>query len=88
MFKIDKSVLNLKVGKWSHGRVGSPFATFRKLTAATAGTSPGTSPGSSESPEKAGRSRPLNRDVCALLEEAAFITGDRLGVKRRRVSKH
>lgn len=84
MFKIDKSVLNLKVGKWSHGRVGSPFATFRKLTAATAGTSPG----SSESPEKAGRSRPLNRDVCALLEEAAFITGDRLGVKRRRVSKH
>ena len=81
MFKIDKSVLNFKVGKWSQGRVGLHFATFRKLSAGFSAEEK--IPAETEKP-----TRPLNKDVCALLEEAAFITGDRLGVKRRRLSKH
>ena len=80
MFKIDKATINLRVGKWSQGRIGSPFATSRKLSRGSA-AAPAEAPASAVAPKA------LNREVCALLEEAAFITrGSQLGAKRRRLT--
>jgi len=67
---------NFQVGKWSQGRVGSPFATYRKIA-----------PSSFTEVKPLPEAKALTRDVCALLEEAAFITGGvKLGSKRRRVA--
>ena len=78
MFKIEKSVRNFQVGKWSQGRMGSPFATSRKIS------------GGWTMEEKPTVQEPkmLNKEICALLEEASFITGSRLGVKRRRLGNY
>ena len=80
MFKIERATINLRVGKWSQGRIGSPFATSRKLSRGSVGEA--------EAPAVAAEApKALNREVCALLEEAAFITrGSQLGAKRRRLT--